>query len=178
MPAKEVYGAQPPIELLRQWVDHGGWYDLDTKEFKYLENITFVGAMLPSGTQVTMRYLRHYMLLYVQPFESDSLVRIFTNLLEWYFTNLDQPPSNAIRNLRDTTVKSTIMLYNQIQNSKELLPTPAKSHYIYNLRDISKVFQGICKANSKSYRDEGDFIKLWINECERVFKDRLINVED
>lgn len=45
-----------------------------------------------------------------------------------------------ITNLRDNIVKSTIELYNSIKISKELLPTPAKSHYTYNLRDISKVF--------------------------------------
>ncbi len=65
-----------------------------------------------------------------------------------------------------------------MQTSQELLPTPAKSHYIYNLRDISKVFQGITKATSKSFQNDKDFIKLWAHECSRIFKDRLINIKD
>ncbi len=27
MPKKDTYGSQPPLELLRQWMDYGGWFD-------------------------------------------------------------------------------------------------------------------------------------------------------
>lgn len=36
-------------------------------------------------------------------------------------------------------VAATIELYNTIR--AELLPTPDKSHYTYNMRDLSKLFQ-------------------------------------
>lgn len=71
-------------------------------------------------------------------------------MLEWYFMNLPQSLPKAITNLKENVVASTIELYNKVQTSKELLPTPAKSHYIYNLRDLSKVFQGITKATGRA----------------------------
>lgn len=121
MPQKEKYGAQPPIELLRQWMDTGGWYDLDTKEFKTLNGINFVAAMLPpigGRNVVTMRYVRHFNLMYVEPFDGESLLKIFGTVLEWYFTNLPQSLPKAITNLKDNIIGSTIELYTKIQTSK------------------------------------------------------------
>ena len=49
MCTKEVYGAQPPIELLRQYMDHGGWYDRDNS-FRQMKDVLFLTAMgLPGG---------------------------------------------------------------------------------------------------------------------------------
>jgi len=36
---------------------------------------------------ITMRYSRHYNIMYVGPFEGESLMRIFDNIMEWYFMN-------------------------------------------------------------------------------------------
>ena len=60
----------------------------------------------------------------------------------------------------------------------ELLPTPSKSHYTFNLRDLSKVFQGICSASPKFTTEVVHVVRLWYHENMRVFHDRLTTAED
>ena len=62
MPKREKYGAQPPLELMRQMVDHGGWYDRKTLKWKKIVDVILVGAMGPPGggrQPVTNRMMRH-----------------------------------------------------------------------------------------------------------------------
>lgn len=50
MPSVEKYGAQPPIELLRQLIGEGGFYDRPMFYWKNIENfVTICGAAPPSG---------------------------------------------------------------------------------------------------------------------------------
>ncbi|CAM9879439.1 unnamed protein product, partial [Choristocarpus tenellus] len=51
-------------------------------------------------------------------------------------------------------------------------------HYTFNLRDISKVFQGILMITAAKCTTVDTVIRLWIHECSRVFYDRLISRED
>lgn len=72
--------------------------------------------------------------------------------------------------------KATLDLYKMIVN--ELPPTPSKFHYIFNLRDLSRVCQGLLLTTPDRFQKVQGFVRVWHNECLRVFYDRLINAED
>lgn len=42
MPSKDTYGSQGPLELIRQWLDHGYWSDLrDTTKIELIDLVSF-----------------------------------------------------------------------------------------------------------------------------------------
>ena len=37
MPAKDTFGSQPPLELVKQWIDYGFWYDRQKQTVKQIK---------------------------------------------------------------------------------------------------------------------------------------------
>ena len=69
-------------------------------------------------------------------------------------------------------VNSTLNLYTEISHS--VLPTAEKSHYIFSLRDVSKVFQGILMSKPQSFTLKRNMALLWAHESIRVFHDKMM----
>lgn len=85
MPVKEMYGAQPPIELLRQHLDHGHWYNLQDTTKVYVQDILLLTAIGPPGgsrQDVYARFLRHFGLFVINSFDDTSITKIFSSLLQ------------------------------------------------------------------------------------------------
>ena len=81
MPKKETYGAQPPLELIRQYLDHKGWYDRKTLLIMRLEDLIVLCTMGPPGggrTFITNRLVRHFNMLAYTDLPSDIINSIFT----------------------------------------------------------------------------------------------------
>lgn len=113
--------------------------------------------------------------------------------------------AEAIVNARSIIFICIILNYNLLLYSVEiygrlstdLLPTPAKSHYIFNLRDLSKCIQGtgcnmciqcympfclghlgVLQADPGVIREQEHIFRLFCHECQRVFHDRLVDKTD
>ncbi|CAL4185259.1 unnamed protein product, partial [Meganyctiphanes norvegica] len=176
MPQKEEYGAQPPIEFLRQWLDHKHFYDKkDTSKIELVDSM-FVGAMVPPGggrQSICGRFTRHLNVVSIDAFDDATLDKIFGAIVTWHYSTAED---SAIQRLSRAIVTSTREMYKLSMST--FLPTPSKSHYVFNLRDFSRVISGILLVPITVLTSVEKLVRLWIHEVCRVFHDRLSDFQD
>lgn len=172
LPRPDTYWSQPPIEILRQVINCKGLYNRDELFWYNIDNLTIVASGISQG-HVTPRFTSRFTILSL-PAPSDAvLTRIFSEILNKFLSGGFVDPVVA---MSDNIVRASVVFYRKIK--VELLPTPSRSHYTFNLRDITRVFNGITMSNINSLSDPKSFVKLWFHENLRVFGDRLVDKKD
>nr|XP_039267660.1 dynein heavy chain 10, axonemal-like [Styela clava] len=176
MPQVDTYGTQQPIALLKLLLEKGGMYDRGKElNYKYLKDMGYIAAMGKAGggrNEVDPRFLSLFSAFNMTFPAEESLKNIYESILRGH----NQPFADEIQQCVVLLTRCTLELYKTIVN--ELPPTPSKFHYIFNLRDLSRVYQGLCLTTPERFTTIQHLIRVWRNECLRVFHDRLIDQKD
>ncbi|EFJ08822.1 hypothetical protein SELMODRAFT_131043 [Selaginella moellendorffii] len=178
MPRVDTYGTQQPIAMLKLLIERGGIYDRGKElNWKFIKDVQYVGAMgRPGGARnnVDPRFISLFAVLEIQFPSNQSLSHIYNAILEAHAKNLasDIKVNESTRVITDVTLE----LYNYILD--RLPPTPSRFHYIFNLRDLSRIYEGLCLSTPDTTKNAAQMVRLWRNEALRIFYDRLISDKD
>ncbi|XP_055923365.1 dynein axonemal heavy chain 5 isoform X2 [Eupeodes corollae] len=179
LPEINEWGDQITNEIVRQTMDMKGFYSLEKPgDFTTVVDVQYVGAMgLPGGgrNDIPSRLKRQFSVFNCNIPDNESIDKIFRVVGEGHYNN-KRGFAPEVRNL----VKKLIFITRYIwQRTREnLLPTPAKFHYVFSLRDLSRIWQGMVGTLSTVITAESVMMSLWKHECTRVFADRFTTVQD
>ena len=175
MPNFDPYGTQQPLAFFKFLVEHGYFFEMATLEEQHVVDTTYLFSMQPPGggrKPADSRFMSLYCIFNITFPSPDSLKHIFKSILS---KHLESFPDEII-GVTETITDITLKLHNEII---ERLPrTPVKFHYIFNLRDLSRVFEGLYQSTYEMFPTLADFIRLWRNEATKVYADRLIDFGD
>ncbi|RXM32245.1 Dynein heavy chain 11, axonemal [Acipenser ruthenus] len=117
---------------------------------------------------------RHFTVFAVNFPSADALEAIYSQILNFHFQQFAFNP--AVVRTGSTVVQAAIWLHQKmVQN---FLPTAIKFHYIFNLRDLSNIFQGILFSAPDCLKQTADLVQLWLHESSRVYADKLVESKD
>jgi len=195
MPEVNVWGDQPTLEMARLVVEYGGFAFLDKDkrgDFKICEDLQYMAAMQHPGggkNDIPNRLKRNFFIFNMILPSITSINDIYGQMLTGRFPPA-KVPEETLLVVRKLT-QATIALWRTMKD--KMLPTPAKFHYIFNLRELSRVFQGIMLTPTETIRTGGyrceqkvvsfngggkTLLQIWKHECSRVFSDKLTNLRD
>jgi dynein heavy chain len=112
-------------------------------------------------------------MIWIPDLSSNSMRTIFTAILKGF---LDQNDSSGLSLFAEPLIKASVDIY--VKAISDFLPTPTKCHYTFNLRDLSKVIQGMLMIDLENLANKAYLVHLWLHETFRVFRDRLIDEKD
>ncbi|XP_011310250.1 dynein heavy chain 10, axonemal [Fopius arisanus] len=176
MPLVDTYGTQQPIALLKLLFERGGLYDRGKDlNWKNIKDIRYLAAMGKTGggrNEVDPRFISMFTVYNVTLPSEETLNYIYSSILSGHLEIFPE----QVQEIAVTLVELTHDLYKIV--TTELPPTPSKFHYIFNMRDLSRISAGLLQSTPQYFPTVQQFARLWRNEFTRVICDRLINDED
>lgn len=168
--ARDPFGTQAPIALLRQLTEHGGFWR--GHQWVSLRRIQYVGACNPptdaGRIPLSPRFLRHCTIINVDYPTLPSLKQIYGAF--------SSAVLKCVPELRGTATGLSDAMLEIYVNCAE---SPFSKNYVYSPRELTRWVRGIYHAITDQYDLSLDeFARVWAYEGLRVFSDRLRTNEE
>uniref|UniRef100_A0A182TQL6 AAA+ ATPase domain-containing protein n=1 Tax=Anopheles melas TaxID=34690 RepID=A0A182TQL6_9DIPT len=176
MPQVDNYGTQQPIALLKLLLEKEGMFDrskdLSWKKFKDMSFLAAMGRAGGGRNEVDSRFISMFSVINII-FPNDSTLRhIYASILKGHL----EPFAPDLGDNADKLIEMTLALFKTLVT--KLPPTPSKFHYIFNMKDLSRIFAGLLQIHPSFFKETRHLVRVWRNEFARVICDRLINEQD
>jgi dynein heavy chain, axonemal len=167
IPQVDSFGDQPTLETLRYILQTGSALDAKKNQIRPISDLTFIAACdSPSSGRSTpsKRLLQSFSIFALPDPAAKQLFHIYTVRLGRFFNSADFTVD--VRSSIYLLVSACLVMYYRV--SINILPTPSKVHYVFNLRDLAKLTQGIMQASpinitsQERVRDESNIDALLI----------------
>jgi dynein heavy chain 1 len=171
LPQQDKYETVKVITFMRQLIVQGGFWRPDKQDFVKLERIQFVGACNPptdpGRVPLTMRFLRHVPVVYVDYPSKQSYTQIYRA-----FNRALMKRQPDLKPYADPLTEAMVDFFLQTQDR---FTADMQPFYIYSPREMTRWIKGIKEAMwpLDTLSVEG-LVRMWAHEALRLFQDRLV----
>ncbi|GAB6022905.1 Dynein heavy chain 9, axonemal [Chamberlinius hualienensis] len=178
MPEVDIYDTVQPHTLVRQHLAYGHWYDRQKLILKDIYDCQYVSCMNPTAGSFTVnpRLLRHFCIFGMSFPSQNDLNCIYSKILDGHLNNPSLQFNPMLSQMTSSIVTVVVGLHQKVTAC--FLPTSLKFHYIFNLRDLSNLFQGLLFSTADAIHTPSDLLRLLVHESRRVYRDKLVEEKE